>query len=105
MGLDSRSNVTAIRQEPAVHPELALLDALPSAVLVLAMGSGRIEFSNRRAAEALETTSGALEGRDVSTVLAPVEWLVARKDMPQPDRVLDVALPSGRHIVAGYSVS
>lgn len=104
-GVEPRSNVTAIRSEPAEHPELALLDALPSAVLVLAMGSGRIEFANRRAAEALETTSGALHGRDVSSILAPVEWLVARREMPQPDRVLDVTLPSGRHIVAGYSVS
>jgi signal transduction histidine kinase len=103
--VDPRSNVTAIRPEPAEHPELTLLDALPSAVLVLATGSGRIEFANRRAAEALETTSGALEGRDVAPILAPVEWLVARKDMPQPDRVLDVTLPSGRHIVAGFSVS
>ena len=103
--MEPRSNVTAIRPEPAVHPELALLDALPSAVLVLAVGSGRIEFANSRSAQALETTCSALEGRDVSTVLAPIEWLLARKDMPQPDRVLDVALPSGRRIVAGYSVS
>lgn len=103
--MELRSTVTAIRPEPATQPELSLLDALPSAVLVLEPGASRIEFANRRAAEALETTSAALEGRDVGAILAPVEWLVARKDVPQPDRVLQVTLPSGRHVVAGFSVS
>jgi signal transduction histidine kinase len=103
--VDPRNVASAIRIEQVERPELTLLDALPSAVLVLALGSGRIEFANRRAAEALETTSAALEGKDVTTVLAPIEWLLARKDNPQPDRVLQVTLPSGRHMVAGYSVS
>lgn len=105
--LDAGALATSLRPVNDRSEDLGLevLDALPAAVLVLEPGSGRIAIANRRAADALESTPAALKGRDVGAVLAPLEWLAARRNVPKADRVFRVALPSGKSMVAGYSLA
>ncbi len=83
---------------------LSAVEAIPAAILVLE-DSGAIAYANPRAAEALETTQARLVGVDVGQVFARFDYLVSRRRLPQPDRVVQVSLPSGREIVAGFSFS
>jgi signal transduction histidine kinase len=82
---------------------LSAVEALPAAILVVDGVTGVIAYANPRAAEALESTQARLAGTDVSSVFAPLEWLRSRRRLPQPDRVVQVSLPSGRRISAGFT--
>jgi signal transduction histidine kinase len=82
-----------------------VLDALPGALLAFDAHSGRIWLANPRAAELLECEPRLLEGNTVAAVFAPVEWLVANRHLPQPDRGRAVTLPSGRRLLAGFTLA
>ncbi len=84
---------------------LGVIDALPAAILVLEAGTGLVTFGNPRAAEALESTQARLVGLSIEALFAPLDWLVERRGLPQPDRVRLITLPSGRRIQAGFTLA
>ncbi len=81
-----------------------VLAAIPGALLGYHTDSGRIWLANPRAGELLERPTAQLEGARVEEVFAPIDWLMANRRLPQPDRRRTITLPSGASLVAGFSL-
>ena len=82
-----------------------LVQALPAAVLCFDAHVGRIWLANRRAEAILERGEGELEGHTIDEVFAPLAALRAIRATPNPDRHRTVILPSGRKLLAGFTLA
>lgn len=82
----------------------AALACLPAGVMLLAP-DGRIRWTNRRARQILGRPAAHLRGLPVESVIAPLSSLEQHQGFLDPDRHLDVTLPSGRKVSLSLSLA
>lgn len=104
MGL-SQSSTRAAKLDLRPSGAERVIDALPGALLAFEARGGRIWLANPRAAALLECPRSLLEGNTVDAAFAPLDWLLAHRNLPQPDRTRAVPLPDGRQLLAGFTLA